>query len=236
MNRNGQSDQGQSPASDSTTVSKAPVTSHSEGEIMPNGAAVTRLPEHRLSPAGHRRYVAPMTASAHTVAAALHARRTGLGPSKLNSLLYFCQGHHLADLGEPLFAEPLFAVANGAVVETFTSDATERLAGEQLSTVGAVIARYGNLSPGDLRTLVWNGDPWKLAAARPEDPRIEWMWLQDWFTRTALDPEVPTLNRDQIAKLAEKAMAMPDGPGVEDTRETIQARIDALRERSAGAP
>lgn len=183
-------------------------------------------------------YRAPVTTNAHAVSAALRQRRLGLGASRLNSLLYMCQGHHLGDLGEPLFVEPLFAVAGGAVVEDFAGGDPEELVGEHLNTVGYVISRYGNLSAGDLRTLVRSSDPWKLAAARPEDPRIEWLWMQDWFERAAaaLEVDEPRLTRRQLAQLAERALTQPPGPEVPDTREGIQARIDAARRRASSAP
>ncbi|WP_425453428.1 Panacea domain-containing protein [Thermomonospora umbrina] len=37
---------------------------------------------------------------------------------KLHKLLYFCQGHHVADLGEPLFGESISAWDHGPVVGT----------------------------------------------------------------------------------------------------------------------
>lgn len=188
-----------------------------------------------------QRYGPPMTSSAQAVSAALHQRRTGLGASRLNSLLYLCQGHHLGDLGEPLFSEPLFAVAGGAVVEDFApGDTTEDLNDEHLNTVGFVIARYGNLSAGDLRTLIRAADPWKLAAARPEDPRIEWLWMQDWFERqaAAFEPDEPRLTRQQVTRLAERALTEPAGSssGAPLTREALKARIEAARRRASGAP
>jgi len=53
--------------------------------------------------AGSGVYAVNMSASAHDVAAALRDRLPGLPTKKLHKLLYFCQGHHLAVKGEPLF-------------------------------------------------------------------------------------------------------------------------------------
>lgn len=178
-----------------------------------------------------------MTTSARAITAALHVRRTGLGASKTHSLLFFSQGHHLADIGEPLFAEPLWAVAGGAHVDDLDDADMDAVVGEQLATVDRVMSRYGNLSANELRTLIWQSDPWKWAAARPDDPRIEWLWLQDWFRRDAAgQDETPLLNSDQLAHLAERATNEPAGPGVPDSRERIQARIDAARRRASSAP
>ncbi|WP_433730931.1 Panacea domain-containing protein [Actinoplanes sp. CA-051413] len=212
----------------------------SDGEVEMTTAAPSMIggspsAERWPDAADLRRYLAPMTTSAHAVTAALHQRRTGLGASRLNSLLYLCQGHHLGDLGEPLFAEPLFAVAGGAVVEDYAGGNPDELADEHLNTIGYVIARYGNLSAGDLRTLVRAADPWKLAAARPEDPRIEWLWLQDWFERqaAALEVDEPRLSRQQMTQLAERALTEPLRSGEPLTRDVIEARIAAARERTS---
>jgi uncharacterized phage-associated protein len=185
-----------------------------------------------------RYYRAAVTTSAHAITAALHLRRTGLGASKAQNLLFFCQGHHLADLDEPLFNEPIWAVAGGVHVDDMTADGDDgALSGELLATVDRVIARYGDLGAAELRTLIWASEPWKLAAARPDDPRVEWMWLQDWFRLLAADPDdTPLLSRDQLAALAERARTEPAEPGAPDSRARIQARLDDARRRASRAP
>ena len=40
------------------------------------------------------------------VAAELRRRLPGIGAKKLHKLLYYCQGHHLADIRHPLFMNP----------------------------------------------------------------------------------------------------------------------------------
>ncbi|HEY6595845.1 MAG TPA: type II toxin-antitoxin system antitoxin SocA domain-containing protein [Asanoa sp.] len=59
-----------------------------------------------------------MRVSAHDVAAVLRARQPALGTKKLHKLLYYCQGHHLAAFGSPLFAESIGAWDMGPVVES----------------------------------------------------------------------------------------------------------------------
>ena len=54
--------------------------------------------------------------SAHEVAAAIQARLPGVDQMKLQKLLYFAQGHHLADFGELLFREDIEAWKYGPVV------------------------------------------------------------------------------------------------------------------------
>ena len=43
------------------------------------------------------------------VAAELRRRLPGIGAKKLHKLLYYCQGHHLADIRHPLFIESIAA-------------------------------------------------------------------------------------------------------------------------------
>ena len=50
-------------------------------------------------------YADHMTASAGAVAAALRERLPNIPAVKLQKLLYYCQGHHLAHFGEPLFSD-----------------------------------------------------------------------------------------------------------------------------------
>ncbi|HZP14298.1 MAG TPA: Panacea domain-containing protein, partial [Nocardioides sp.] len=56
--------------------------------------------------------------SAHDVARELRRRLPDLPTKKLHKLLYYCQGHHLAQVGEPLFVETISAWDMGPVVGT----------------------------------------------------------------------------------------------------------------------
>ena len=95
-----------------------------------------------------------MTLSARDVAAALRDRRPGLPAKKLHTLLYYCQGHHLAAFDEPLFSETLSVCDMGPVVGTLgyaeKQEDVPRVHREmneaQLNTVGYVLSRYGALT------------------------------------------------------------------------------------------
>src|SRR4051812_11408513 len=64
-----------------------------------------------------RNYSAGMaTRSAHDVAAEIRRRLPGVPTKRLHKLLYYCQGHHLATFGEPLFSETISAWDMGPVV------------------------------------------------------------------------------------------------------------------------
>lgn len=151
--------------------------------IMPVASPPCRKDEDLDAVVTNRRYLAPMT-SAATVIAAIDARCPGLSEAKTHLLLFFCQGHHLAHGGDPLFSEPIHATDRGVTVDDLSAEPAPALSAEgPLNTVGYVLSRYGNLSPADLRTLVQASQPWQLAAKADGEPRIEWAWLTDWFRR-----------------------------------------------------
>lgn len=147
-------------------------------------------------------------ATASSVLAAMDTRRPGLKPAKQHLLLFFVQGHHLADFDEPLFAEPLLAGDHGVTLDdTDTEPGDSRALVDEagLDSIGYVLERYGALSPADLRTLVQASTPWQLARKSSDHPRIAWTWLTDWFRRPAEtdDPDDERPNRAQTAAAAE---------------------------------
>ncbi|MGQ0464314.1 MAG: Panacea domain-containing protein [Sporichthyaceae bacterium] len=133
-----------------------------------------------------------MTVPVHDVAAALRQRLPGLPIKKLHKLLYYCQGHHLAAFGEPLFPEPISAWDMGPVVGPLWSMERKQLApkhhaelGEaELNTVGYVASHYGSLTGNELERLSHTEDPWRLANAgrgQGQTARIEIAWISAWF-------------------------------------------------------
>ena len=119
------------------------------------------------------RYARSMTVSAHEVAAELRNRLPGLGIKKQHKLLYYCQGHHLATFGEPLFSETLSAWDMGPVVGALwhqekvgdVPEPTTSLTEAQRNTIGYVASRYGALSGSDLERLTHSEPPWQQANA-----------------------------------------------------------------------
>src|SRR3954465_4039765 len=112
-----------------------------------------------------------MTVSARDVAAVLRDRLPGLPTKKLHKLLYYCQGHHLATYGVPLFAEPISAWDMGPVIgqlwhqekELGSFDADPEPSEAQLNTIGYVVSRYGALTGLDLENLTHSETPWQRA-------------------------------------------------------------------------
>ncbi|HWB37693.1 MAG TPA: type II toxin-antitoxin system antitoxin SocA domain-containing protein [Rugosimonospora sp.] len=166
-----------------------------------------------------------MTLSARDVAAVLRERLPGLTVKKLHKLLYYCQGHHLAVFGEPLFAEAVSAWDMGPVVgelwyaEKQGTPAAPPAPPDQaaLNTIGYVLSRYGALTGEDLERLSHNEDPWRLANARRSpggSVRIERDWLREYFRDEGAPdagvPSDPAWLRDAPARLAQPAH--PDSP------------------------
>lgn len=149
-------------------------------------------------------YLAPMTSVA-SVITAMAARRPGLSDTKTQLLLFFCQGHHLAHFDNPLFTEPIYATDHGVTVEDVHGGELPPIDGNRpLTTISRALARYGNLSPADLRTLVQASQPWQLAMKSTSSPRIEWAWLRDWFRRPdeTDDPDDERATRAEVAEAA----------------------------------
>lgn len=145
-------------------------------------------------------YPVVMTVQALDVAAALRDRVPGLPTKKLHKLLYYCQGHHLAATGEPLFVEGIAAWDMGPVVGKLwftekTSEVGEPVEIESeaaLNTIGYVVSRYGQLTGRDLELLTHAEMPWQRANEhRPAagSSRIEREWLLDWFGSEGSDEE-----------------------------------------------
>src|SRR5690348_1494995 len=116
--------------------------------------------QHRANPlprSASGPYAGGMILSAHDVAAALRERYPGLPQVKLQKLLYYCQGHHLAATGQALFGEEIQAWEMGPVVpELWRAEKAEgpkqcypELNEAQANTIGYVLSRYGSLTGKD---------------------------------------------------------------------------------------
>jgi uncharacterized phage-associated protein len=181
--------------------------------------------------------------SAHDIAAELRRRLPGIGTVKLHKLLYYCQGRHLADLGKPLFAEPISAWDMGPVVGELwraEKDGAEppprtALSEGELNTIGYVVSRYGALTGNDLKHLTHAELPWLRANERRPTGgrvRIEPEWLADYFRNEPPDPDDPEVIRLDPAVVAEMFRDVPRRPpplGVPDDPARIRAIMKAAR-------
>ncbi|UOY03630.1 Panacea domain-containing protein [Blastococcus sp. PRF04-17] len=181
-----------------------------------------------------------MAVSAHDVARALRARLPGIGTLKLQKLLYYCQGHHLAATEEPLFTETVKAWDNGPVVaefygaERYGAPAPEprELSEAQLNTIGYVVSRYGALTSRDLINMTHNERPYKLADLDREpgtSARIEIEWMREYFSSegAAAEDELD-IDPDRLQEMLTKAEERRGQPGQPDSIDRILERIRQL--------
>ena len=185
-----------------------------------------------------------MTVSAHDVAAALRDRLPGLTTNKLHKLLYYCQGHHLATFGTPLFSESISARDPGPVVEPLWYEAEQDgppakradLGEAELNTVGYVVSRYGALTGSDLEHLTRAETPWQSAntSRRPgESARIELDWIREYFATTgAADPDQPAVDSAQVRAILSGANERRSPSPRPDDPERLHARARQLREQT----
>jgi uncharacterized phage-associated protein len=174
----------------------------------------------------------------------LRDRVPGLPTKKLHKLLYYCQGHHLATFGVPLFTERISAWDMGPVVgELWTEErGTGRAAGvaeldeAELNTVGYVLSRYGALTGNDLEKLTHSESPWQLANASREphgSARIEIEWIGDYFTGegSGVEQDDVVLDPAEVAAWLSGAPERRAEPAVPDDPAVIMERIRQLRAR-----
>ena len=161
--------------------------------------------------------------SARDVAAALRDRLPGLAVTAEHKLLYYCQGHHLAATGEPLFSESIMAWNLGPVVAQLWK--AERLGevGEPrpitdeaaLNTIGQVVSRYGRLRPTELIRLTHGEAPWRVANQnrRPgTSVRISVESIRDYFVSAdeEADDEQPLPDADVVTEWLSRSRPGPD--------------------------
>jgi uncharacterized phage-associated protein len=110
--------------------------------------------------------------SAHDIARELRERLGNHGGDrvKIQKLIYYCQGLHLAATDQPLFADRIEAFENGPVVrEVWDADRGRSafnpppspLSALQAEVVDMVVERYGHLTGGQLIDKTHEERPWK---------------------------------------------------------------------------
>ena len=179
--------------------------------------------------------------SAADVAAELKRRLPGLPIKKQHKLLYYCQGHHAATFGEPLFAETISAWDMGPVVgqlwhqerEGTVAPSGRELTEAQLNTIGYVVSRYGGLTGADLERLTHAERPWQDADRdrRPQtSARIPLESLQTFFSspdRDDEDDDAPMPDSEAVAEWLGQATEPPQD-GTPDTVESLRARLSGV--------
>jgi uncharacterized phage-associated protein len=182
-----------------------------------------------------------MVVSARDVAAVLRARQPGLPNKKLHKLLYYCQGHHLAAFGYPLFSESISAWDMGPVVgqlwgeekhENVPMPPPRELGEAELNTIGYVLSRYGTLSGADLERLTHSEAPWRAAdnmrkALGEKSAKIDPEWIKKDFDRKEAEDaeDRPQVSQVALAQWLEGAQTRRSEARRPDKREEILARL-----------
>lgn len=146
-------------------------------------------------------------ATVHDVAAAVLERQGRTTAMKLEKLVYYCQGWHLARHGSPLFDEPIEAWRQGPVapalykhhrqqrdVTTWPLGSAGHLTPVELSTVSWVVSEYGEFSAGELSEMTHRELPWKAARAglpdsEPSDAPISTELMRMYYARQIAEAE-----------------------------------------------
>jgi uncharacterized phage-associated protein len=121
---------------------------------------------------------------------------TDLSNLKLQKVLYYAQGHHLARFGTPVFNEAVDAWAHGPVVKTayhafkdFEGAAIQfdgeydwdQIDPETTQFLIEVWATYGALAAWKLREMTHAEPPWQMAFDGSPDKEIPQAVLADYF-------------------------------------------------------
>jgi uncharacterized phage-associated protein len=183
-------------------------------------------------------YSDDMSVHAADVAAELRRQQPGVPTKKLHKLLYYCQGHHLAATGQPLFSETISAWDMGPVVGTLwyaekehgPTPATAELTESQLNTVGYVLSRYGRLTGQDLERLTHAEMPWQRAnqSRLPgQSSRIEDDWLLHQF-RDETDEDVePSFDSAVVTQWLTETAKGTTASARPDSYDAIRARLNS---------
>jgi len=178
------------------------------------------------------------------VAAELRRRLPGIGAKKLHKLLYYCQGHHLADIRHPLFIESIAAWDMGPVVgELWTQEqtvspppatTTGALSQAALNTIGYVVSRYGALTGRDLAILSHGEPPWLIAHARgrstgDRSPKLSHQDMRQFFESSEDDEDsTAVLQQEDVQELLRGAIERAASPPRPDDVGRLKRRLREL--------
>ncbi|WP_405430717.1 Panacea domain-containing protein [Micromonospora sp. NBC_00617] len=146
-------------------------------------------------------------ATAHDVAATVLGNLGSVTAMKLEKLVYYCQGWHLAREGTLLFPEPIEAWREGPVVpplyrhhrrQLTVSDwphgQASHLTPDERRTVRWVTDQYGKFSASQLSVMTHNELPWRAArGGLPESAnssaKISTDLMRTYYARQIADSE-----------------------------------------------
>lgn len=192
-------------------------------------------------------------ADVHDVAAAILAETGPDSPMRLQKLLYYVQGWHLAVAGRPVFPDRIEAWKAGPVVpevykhhegkrEVTSWDEGDpcRLDDDHRETVRWVVARYAGFDRHQLSEMTHDEEPWRVARAglpddAPSSAPLSEEVMAAYFGRLTCDSETAITQAVANARLegmevsteaVEYARAV--GRGELTTDEAVRRRIKEL--------
>lgn len=121
-----------------------------------------------------------------------------LSPLKLQKILYYVQGWHLAFTDKPVFDENILAWRYGPVVKeiyvkfstfgatniaagAYTPDPIPELDKEETQLIDAIWDKYKNRSPAELVTMTHQSKPWKEVFYHQNNDIIYTDLMRDYF-------------------------------------------------------
>lgn len=146
-------------------------------------------------------------ADVHDVASAIVGQLGTMTAMKVEKLVYYCQGWHLARHGSQLFDAPIEAWREGPVVPALYREHrrqyevaewpqgnADRLSSSQLATVRWVTHEYGQFSATELSRMTHGELPWRMARgalpeSSPSTERINVDVMRNYYCRQIADTE-----------------------------------------------
>lgn len=146
-------------------------------------------------------------ATVHDVASALVKQLGGMTAMKLEKLVYYSQGWHLARHQRPLFSEPIEAWQQGPVVRdlydlhrrqymisSWPRGDDSALTPVELGTIQWVATEYGAFSAVELSQMTHHELPWKAARgplpdSAPSSEQLSIDLMRSYFGRQLADAE-----------------------------------------------
>ncbi|CRK59838.1 Putative prophage protein (ps3) [Alloactinosynnema sp. L-07] len=192
-------------------------------------------------------------ADVHDVAAAILAETGPDSPMRLQKLLYYVQGWHLATSGKPVFPDRIEAWRAGPVVPEvykhhegkrevacWDEGDPDRLDSEYRETVRWVVARYAGFDRHQLSAMTHDEEPWRVARAglsddEPSSEPLSEQVMAAYFGRLTVDSETAIAQAVANARLEGMEVsaeaidyARAVGRGEMTTDEAVRRRIKEL--------
>ncbi|GAA3842792.1 hypothetical protein GCM10022243_06560 [Saccharothrix violaceirubra] len=195
-------------------------------------------------------------ANVHDVAAAVLAATGPESPMKLQKLLYYAQGWHLATEHTPLFEARIEAWKRGPVVPevyyrhegrsevcSWHEGDPSRLAARERDVVASVVERYGHFSRHELSEMAHGEEPWRdargdLPESEPSSAEVSREVMARYFRR--LFRPAPQAFADALASVSLEGLTVGEdtvatmrevAAGRLDIEDAIAREIEALRSR-----